>query len=87
MRATLGDFGLAMQMPKPTKGKSFVSASIRCGTEGYIAPGFHRGEMGPKLDVYAFGVGKLMPESMPTTDLVCQLYSGYLRALLRIESI
>ena len=56
LRAKIGDFGFAMEMPKPTGGKSFVRTSSVCGTRGYVAPEFHQGEMGPKADVFSFGV-------------------------------
>lgn len=56
MRAKLGDFGFAMQLPELATGKSFVHTSMVCGSEGYIAPEFHRGELGPKADVFSFGV-------------------------------
>ena len=47
LRAKIGDFGFAMEMPKPTGGKSFVRTSSVCGTRGYVAPEFHQGECRP----------------------------------------
>ena len=43
-------------MPLLSKGKSFVKVIEACGMAGYQAPEYARGEMGPKLDVYGFGV-------------------------------
>lgn len=60
MRAKIGDFGFAMQIPECASGKkSFIHTSMVCGTTGYVAPEIHRGEMGPKSDVFSFGVVRL----------------------------
>jgi len=56
MQAKLGDFGFARPLPKRAGGRSFAVTNECCGTEGFIAPEFYRGEIGPKVDVFAFGI-------------------------------
>ena len=56
MTAKLGDFGFARPLPKIPEGQSFIRTAETCGTTGYIAPEFQRGELGEKVDVFGFGV-------------------------------
>jgi len=56
MTAKLGDFGFARPLPKIPEGKSFIRTTETCGTAGYMAPEFERGELGEKVDVFGFGV-------------------------------
>ena len=49
MRAKIGDFGFAMQLPEKTGGQSFIRTSMLCGTPGYVAPEFLSGEMGAQV--------------------------------------
>jgi len=56
MTAKLGDFGFARPLPKIPEGKSFIRTTETCGTPGYMAPEFERGELGEKVDVFGFGV-------------------------------
>ena len=55
MTAKKGDFGFA-RLPKIPEGKSFIRTTETCGTTGYMAPEFERGELGEKVDVFGFGV-------------------------------
>ena len=43
MRAKIGDFGFAMQLPQKAGGKSFICTSMLCGTPSYVAPEFLSG--------------------------------------------
>ena len=82
MKAKLGDFGFAMKLPKLPTGKSFIHTSLKCGTEGYIAPEFHRGELGPKIDIcVCTWCGKL--ELKLEYYVPCQMTSHLYRSCLK----
>ena len=57
----LADFGFFMALPIEHKSSCLVTAlgSITfAGTQGYLAPEFTFGKLGPKTDVYSYGVVK-----------------------------
>ncbi len=56
MRAKVGDFGFAMKLPTLPDGRSYIRTLDERGTPGYIAPEYQRGQLGPKVDVFALGV-------------------------------
>ena len=56
--AKLGDFGFARRKPRIENGQSFWMGET-CGTQGYTAPEVARGEVSPKVDVYAFGIVRI----------------------------
>ena len=58
--AKLGDFGFARAKPKCEGGRSFWNAVEAYGTPGYMAPEVSSGEVGPGIDVYAFGVVSIL---------------------------
>jgi len=56
MRAKLGDFGLAKHFNKPSQNQTTMLTSTILGTSAYMAPEAFRGDVSPKIDVFAFGV-------------------------------
>ena len=58
----LGDFGFLMALPVEHRSSCLVTAAgsvALAGTRGYLAPEFITGKIGPKTDVYSYGVVSL----------------------------
>ena len=75
--AKLGDFGFARTKPITEGSRSFWKCEDTCGTKGYMAPEVAVGEVGPKVDVYSFGiVGELTYLCMYSVakNVACSIY-------------
>ena len=55
----LADFGFLMPLPMESPNNCLFTAAgsiAIAGTRGYLAPEFMAGKIGPKLDVYSYGI-------------------------------
>ena len=56
IRAKLGDFGFALEMPKHDSCRTLVTAPIIAQTNGYSPPEVQSGKFSPKSDMYSYGI-------------------------------
>ena len=54
--AKLCDFGLSVDLPKVTDGRTVVTAPMIARSEGYFPPELTNGVFSPKSDMYSYGV-------------------------------
>lgn len=58
----LADFGFLMALPIEHRSSCLVTSTgsiALAGTRGYLAPEFITGKVGPKVDVYSYGIVSL----------------------------
>lgn len=73
----MADFGVFMTLPLQFGATCMVTsaASIAlAGTRGYLSPEFMSGRVGPKCDVYSYGIVSTVAMTWPKCDITMYVY-------------